>query len=33
LAIIEGAEFNGQVAMKKEESNVIELELKAQEMG
>jgi cytoskeletal protein CcmA (bactofilin family) len=38
LAIIEGAEFNGKVEMKKaemkkEESKVIELELKAREMG
>jgi cytoskeletal protein CcmA (bactofilin family) len=38
LAIIEGAEFNGKVEMKKaemkkEESKVIELELKAREVG
>jgi cytoskeletal protein CcmA (bactofilin family) len=38
LAIIEGAEFDGKVAMKKgemkkEESKVIELELKGREMG
>ena len=33
LAIIEGAEFNGRVEMKKEESKVIELELKGREMG
>ena len=33
LAIIEGAELNGKVEMKKEESKVIELELKAREMG
>jgi cytoskeletal protein CcmA (bactofilin family) len=38
LAIIEGAEFNGKVEMKKaemkkEESKVIELELKAREMA
>ena len=33
LAIIEGAEFSGKVEMKKEESKVIELELKAREMG
>ena len=38
LAIIEGGEFNGKVEMKKaemkkEESKVIELELKGREMG
>ena len=33
LAIIEGAEFNGKVEMKKEERKVIELELKGREMG
>jgi len=38
LAIIEGAEFNGRVEMKKaemgkEESKVIELELKGRELG
>jgi len=33
LAIIEGAELNGKVEMKKEEKKVIELELKAREMG
>jgi cytoskeletal protein CcmA (bactofilin family) len=38
LAIIEGAEFNGKAEMKKteikkEESNVIELELKGREVG
>ena len=33
LAIIEGAEFNGKVEMKKEESKVIELELKGREVG
>jgi cytoskeletal protein CcmA (bactofilin family) len=33
LAIIEGAELNGKVEMKKEERKVIELELKAREMG
>ncbi len=38
LAIIEGAEFDGKVAMKKvetkkEEGKVIELELKGREMG
>ena len=33
LAIIEGAELNGNVEMKKEERKVIELELKAREMG
>jgi cytoskeletal protein CcmA (bactofilin family) len=38
LAIIEGAEFNGKaemkkVEMKKEESKVIELEIKGREMG
>ena len=33
LAIIEGAEFNGKVEMKKEERKVIELELKGREVG
>ncbi len=33
LAIIEGGEFNGKVDMKKEESKVIELELKGREAG
>jgi len=33
LAVIEGAELNGKVAMKKEEAKVIELELKGREMG
>jgi cytoskeletal protein CcmA (bactofilin family) len=33
LATIEGAELNGKVEMKKEERKVIELELKAREMG
>ncbi len=33
LAIIEGGEFNGRVDMKKEESKVIELELKGREAG
>ena len=33
LAIIEGAELNGKVEMKKEERKVIELEPKAREMG
>jgi cytoskeletal protein CcmA (bactofilin family) len=33
LAIIEGGEFNGKVEMKKEESNVIGLELKGRELG
>ena len=33
LTIIEGAELNGKVEMKKEERKVIELELKAREMG
>ena len=33
LAIIEGAEFNGKIEMKKEESKVIELELKGREIG
>jgi len=32
LAIIEGAEFNGKVEMKKEEGKVIELDLKGREM-
>ena len=32
LAIIEGAELNGKVEMKKEERKVIELELKGREM-
>jgi cytoskeletal protein CcmA (bactofilin family) len=33
LTIIEGAEFNGRVEMKKEESKVIGLEFKGREMG
>ena len=33
LVIIEGAEFNGKVEMKKEERKIIELELKGREMG
>jgi cytoskeletal protein CcmA (bactofilin family) len=33
LAIIEGAELNGKVEMKKEERKVIELEPKGREMG
>ena len=33
LTIIEGAEFNGKVEMKKEENKVIELELKGREVG
>ena len=33
LAIIEGAEFNGKVEMKKEERKIIELELKGREKG
>jgi len=33
LAIIEGGELNGKVEMKKEESKVIELELKGREVG
>jgi len=33
LAIMEGAELNGKVEMKKEERKVIELEPKAREMG
>ncbi len=31
LAVIEGGEFNGKVEMKKEESKVIELEIKGRE--
>lgn len=33
LVVIEGAEVNGKVEMKREERKVIELELKTQEMG
>jgi hypothetical protein len=33
LVIIEGAELNGKVEMKKEERKVIELEPKGREMG
>ena len=33
LAIIEGGELNGRVEMKKEESKVIELELKGRDVG
>jgi len=33
LAIIEGAELNGKIEMRKEGSNVIELERKGREMG
>ncbi len=33
LAIIEGGEFNGRVDMNKEESKVIELELRGREAG
>jgi cytoskeletal protein CcmA (bactofilin family) len=33
LVIIEGAEFNGKIEMKKEESKVIESELKGPEVG
>jgi len=33
LAITEGGEFNGKIEMKKEESNVIGLDLKGREAG
>ncbi len=33
LAIIEGGEVNGKIEMKKEESKVVELELRGREVG